>query len=359
MLRLLLLLQLQMVFFCGWALLMSKENDTELHIGTLIPSYTSDRYHLKSAVEFAAETIYKRGLLKGYKLVFHHKDTLGTPDKGVEALIALRNENVKICVIGPLKSEVAIYTARLASVWGTLQVSYSASSPDLLSDTYPRFLSLMPTSYSLNAALIKFMEFFKWNRVALAQDANYKKSVFPPTINALKQKLKHKGVKILTTELVDVTKSDTIKSFVRTLKEKDARIVIALLEDKTLFTVMCEAYREIGIVWFNYYNRAEFSSKSRCNWTELAMITERLFVLDVVNTRNDSRKTISGLTSKEFKTKMKRERNGWEIRSALAFDTTWLLALAVNASIKDAVRMQHVNLSTNDHIGLSTKLRKE
>lgn len=39
-------------------------------------------------------------------------------------MIALRNENVKICVIGPLKSEVAIYTARLASVWGTLQVFY-------------------------------------------------------------------------------------------------------------------------------------------------------------------------------------------------------------------------------------------
>lgn len=56
--------------------------------------------------------------------------------------------------------------------------------------------------------------------------------------------------------------------------------------------------------------------------------------------------------------KMRRERKRWGIRSALAFDTTWLLALAVNASIKDAVRMQHVNLSTNDHIGLSTKLRK-
>ena len=76
MLRRLLLVQLQMVFFCGWALLMSKENDTELHIGTLIPSYTRDPYGLKSAVEFAAETLYERGLLKGYKLVFHHKDTL-------------------------------------------------------------------------------------------------------------------------------------------------------------------------------------------------------------------------------------------------------------------------------------------
>ena len=57
-------------------------------------------------------------------------------------------------------------------------------------------------------------------------------------------------------------------------------------------------------MWFNYYNGAKFSSKSRCNKTEFAMITERLFVLNVAIMRSDSSKTISGLVSFLEKTSM-------------------------------------------------------
>ena len=55
----------------------SLQNDTELHIGTLIPGLTApDHFGYKKAIEYAAETINSNGLLKGYKLVFHHKSSV-------------------------------------------------------------------------------------------------------------------------------------------------------------------------------------------------------------------------------------------------------------------------------------------
>ena len=54
----------------------SHQERTKLHIGTLIPWVAyKDNYGFKRAIEFAAETIYKQGLLPGYELVFHHKET--------------------------------------------------------------------------------------------------------------------------------------------------------------------------------------------------------------------------------------------------------------------------------------------
>ena len=53
----------------------SLEKEIELNIGTLIPYSMLDLYGHKRAIEFAAETVKNQSLLKGYKLVFHHKDT--------------------------------------------------------------------------------------------------------------------------------------------------------------------------------------------------------------------------------------------------------------------------------------------
>jgi hypothetical protein len=60
----------------GIVVCLSLQNETELHIGTLIPLLAVDYFGYKNAFELAAETIHSQGLLKGYKLVFHHKDTL-------------------------------------------------------------------------------------------------------------------------------------------------------------------------------------------------------------------------------------------------------------------------------------------
>ncbi len=53
----------------------SLQKETELHIGTLLPNL-ADNQGFKNAIELAAETVHNQSLLKGYKLVFHHKATL-------------------------------------------------------------------------------------------------------------------------------------------------------------------------------------------------------------------------------------------------------------------------------------------
>ena len=61
--------------FFGVIVQLSLAQEIELHIGTLIPSLDNDKYQFKKAMELANETIRDQGLLKGYKLVFHHKKT--------------------------------------------------------------------------------------------------------------------------------------------------------------------------------------------------------------------------------------------------------------------------------------------
>ena len=61
-----------------------------------------------------------------------------------------------------------------------MQVSYGASTPELLDkDVYPRFLTVVPTSKSLNKAVIKLLKYFKWQRIALAYDVNDKNFFLP------------------------------------------------------------------------------------------------------------------------------------------------------------------------------------
>ena len=52
----------------------SWQKEIELRIGTLLPNLHLT-YGLKNAIELAAETVKDAGLLKGYKLVFIHKET--------------------------------------------------------------------------------------------------------------------------------------------------------------------------------------------------------------------------------------------------------------------------------------------
>ena len=64
------------LLFFGVVVRLSFEKENELHIGTLIPRlFSGDPYRFKMAMELANETIHSQGLLKGYKLVFHHKET--------------------------------------------------------------------------------------------------------------------------------------------------------------------------------------------------------------------------------------------------------------------------------------------
>ena len=61
------------------------------------------------------------------------------------------------------------------------QVSYGASSLELMADTYTKFLTMVPTSNSRNRAMIELMNFFEWRRVGVAydRDVNLKSFYLP------------------------------------------------------------------------------------------------------------------------------------------------------------------------------------
>ncbi|XP_028399793.1 gamma-aminobutyric acid type B receptor subunit 2-like [Dendronephthya gigantea] len=349
------------------ALPLSHQERKKLHIGTLIPGLgNEDFFGFKRAIEFAAETIYDQGLLPGYELVFNHKETLRMPAKAIQSLIEFKSENsssaVKICILGPSTSKIARYTAQLASIWGTLQVSYGASSPELTSGVFPKFLSVLPTSNSLNKAMIELTKFFSWRRVALAYDME-EKSLFLPAMNALRDRLKADKVEILTEEGISSNERDR-KFFVQTLKEKDARVVVALMRSDTLLTVMCEAFKQgfygDKIVWVAYYTQLSLNQGRNiaCNETDLLTVLEGTFALNVQYLRTDKNKTISGLTGTDYKMKMLQKGIFPFLipRTSIAFDTTWLLALSLNDSFDDAIKMQS-SISDTQYFLLGHKLK--
>ena len=65
-----------------------------------------------------------------------------------------------------------------------MQVTYGTGSPELMENGNPRYLSVVPTPYSMNRALFELIKVFEWKRVALAYDVDNKGVYLPVSLSS-------------------------------------------------------------------------------------------------------------------------------------------------------------------------------
>ncbi|XP_033114460.1 gamma-aminobutyric acid type B receptor subunit 2-like [Anneissia japonica] len=158
---------------------------------------------VKVAVELALEHINANSqILPNHRLLLDWRDTqchLGTGLKGVIELIT--TDPVKVMLLGPACSLVAMPTAATLQYWNLVQVGNSALS-DALSDgeRYRYFYRTNPPSSAMNPPRLAILNTYNWKRVAVIHENN---EYFSNHFDITKGYLIEHGIDIVTSESFD------------------------------------------------------------------------------------------------------------------------------------------------------------
>ncbi|ELU15902.1 hypothetical protein CAPTEDRAFT_22430, partial [Capitella teleta] len=190
-----------------------------------------------------------KSLLPGYRLVLHLADTVGMRSTAVDALYSyLHDPPTKVMAFGPYLSSPTETFAENAALWNITTVSPTASSPALSDlDKYPRFFRFIIPDSMVVPARIAMMRKLNWNKVSLYRDRH---SVFSTLINAAILEFDRLNWTVVANEIV----TQDVKQQVKSLIQKDARIIFGAFYENTAAEIFCEAYK-MGfygphVVWF-------------------------------------------------------------------------------------------------------------
>jgi len=108
--------------------------DKVIKIGVILPltgPIATIGKNIKCAVETAIDDVNADGGIKGRKVELFFEDSVGMPEKGVEAFMKLVKQDKVSAIIGPVASEVTLKIAPLAEKYNVPVVSPTSSSPEI------------------------------------------------------------------------------------------------------------------------------------------------------------------------------------------------------------------------------------
>ncbi|XP_070566915.1 gamma-aminobutyric acid type B receptor subunit 2-like [Ptychodera flava] len=223
-------------------------NKTALHIGGFVASIGLSsispdiQYGTKEALEFVNRN---QDILPEYHLIMVQNYTNGTTKEQAEALQILYdfiyNREQIVMLFAATNSMVTQPVCEVASFYNLVQVSGTASSPGLSDkERYPLFLRTTPTDAILVPAWEALFRYFKWKRIAIIFE---NVEIFTLLMKELVTLLNaDDGYNLLTVEHVESGTTPTVQ--LDSLKNHDARIIVALAYEEISRQIMCEAYRK-------------------------------------------------------------------------------------------------------------------
>ncbi|XP_044180693.1 gamma-aminobutyric acid type B receptor subunit 2-like [Acropora millepora] len=318
-----------------------------LHIGALVPfDVTNERDKRMTAdlilpmVEIALEDIERKALLPGYQLQLHVNDTQCRTDHASRALFELIHKKpTKIALIGAACSEVSERIAEEAKTWNLLMVSYGSTSPILQNrEKYPLFYRTIPSDAACNKGLISLLKKFKWRQVGIIGKTDISHS---QTTANLREELEKSDINILTSE----TFTDDPTAQVKSLKEKDVRIIIGNFDEKSARRVFCQAYqvslygsRYAWILpgWYrNKWWKSELIEDSlSCTESEMNEAVRGYIACDSLRMSPAKGITVSGQTPEKlnhlYQEKNTEKKSLKNTDAGFAYDAVWTIAVALN-----------------------------
>ena len=184
-------------------------------------------------------------ILSNYSLELIIEDTQCKTALILNAFIKFMSQAHNKSVVGILGPACSVQTeiiAEVAPMYNTVVMGYSVEGVALADrDKYPLFFRTSPSYAEFKFAYATVFEFFQWKQYASLTDTNY----VSQTVTATHEYLESRGISLVYARQITNQDSVDIKTYVRSLQESSAKIIIATLFDGLARAVVCEAYRQV------------------------------------------------------------------------------------------------------------------
>ncbi|KAF0031999.1 hypothetical protein F2P81_016554 [Scophthalmus maximus] len=142
-----------------------------------------------------------------------------------------------LMVFGGVCPSVTSLIARSLPALNLVQVSFDAPPPGPANRKwYGNLFSTMPSDRAVNQAAVKLLQRHKWTRVGIVTQET-------PRLLQMKKDLMRQLLKADVQTVSTESLSDDVCSSVKTLKDRDVRIIIGQFEEDSASEVFCCAYR--------------------------------------------------------------------------------------------------------------------
>lgn len=186
------------------------------------------------------------GILPSYKLEIFVKDTQCRTDLTLNAFIdfvSLQNNQTYVGILGPACSNQAEMVAEVSPYHNIIVMGYSVevvSFADKLK--YPLYFRTSSSYFEFKRVYSSLFNRFDWKQYATLTEANYASSI----VTGVHEHLANVGVQLVYSRLIVLQDTADIKTYLKTLKESSATIIIGNLFGSVARAVICEAYKQVS-----------------------------------------------------------------------------------------------------------------
>ena len=185
-------------------------------------------------------------VLQNYSLDVDVKDTQCNTALALNAFIDFishKRNGTLVGLLGPACSVQAELVAEVSPFYNIIVMGYSVEGVSLTNrQKYPLFFRTSPSYFEFKYAYASFFNFFGWKQYATLTDTNYVST----TITDTHEYLDSCGISLIYSRLISNQDKVDTKTYLKSLKERNARIIIASLFEGLARAVVCEAYLQVG-----------------------------------------------------------------------------------------------------------------
>ncbi|XP_055549327.1 uncharacterized protein LOC129732457 isoform X1 [Wyeomyia smithii] len=333
------------------------EAKEDIYIGGIFPLSGLGKAYLgiMPAAVMAQQAVNLNGtILPNHRLIILKSDGQCRADTVMKTFINyyIRQERM-IGVLGPACSDTVEPIAGVSKHFRMAVISYSAEGA-FLSDreTYPYFFRTIGENRQYEHVYARLLKQLNWNRVAALTEDGQKSTEY---ISHMETLLKENDIELISNKKFPRDHGDTaMNRYMLDLKTKNARIIIADVDDKVAHVIMCEAYKlemtaENGYVWFlpvwlsNQWNQTQNDSsrlQAKCTRHEMLKAINGHFSLSHAPFANDQNALdVSNMTVGDWKAQYRNVLQQHNLvqsdYAGYAYDAVWVYALALDKLIKE------------------------
>ncbi|XP_058451840.1 uncharacterized protein LOC131430699 [Malaya genurostris] len=333
------------------------ETKEDIYIGGIFPLSGLGKAYLgimPAAVMAQQAVNLNNTILPNHRLIILKSDGQCRADTVMKTFINyyIRQERM-VGVLGPACSDTVEPIAGVSKHFRMAVISYSAEGA-FLSDreTYPYFFRTIGENRQYEHVYARLLKQLNWNRVAALTEDGQKSTEY---ISHMETLLKENNIELISNKKFPRDRGETeMKRYLLDLKTKNARIIIADVDDKVAQVIMCEAYKlemtaENGFIWFlpvwlsNQWNQSHTDSSRpqlKCTTRELLTAINGHFSLSHAPfASDDSSLDISNSTVGEWRLKYGKVLQQHDLLpsdyAGYAYDAVWVYALALDKLIRE------------------------
>uniref|UniRef100_A0A8D8NPL4 Gamma-aminobutyric acid type B receptor subunit 2 n=4 Tax=Culex pipiens TaxID=7175 RepID=A0A8D8NPL4_CULPI len=330
------------------------EQKEDIYIGGIFPLSGLGKAYLgiMPAAVMAQQTINLNDtILPNHRLIILKSDGQCRADTVMKTFINyyIRKERM-IGVLGPACSDTVEPIAGVSKHFRMAVISYSAEGA-FLSDreTYPYFFRTIGENRQYEHVYARLLKQLNWNRVAALTEDGQKSTEY---ISHMESLLKENHIELISNKKFPRDRGEKeMNQYLLDLKTKNARIIIADVDDKVAQVIMCEAYKlemtaENGYIWFlpvwlsHLWNHNQGNVSVQCTAQEMLRALNGHFSLSHAPFA-DNRVALetSNATVGEWRTEYRKILQSHDLLESdyagYAYDAVWVYALALDKLIRE------------------------